>query len=423
MTSGTRHRSAEGPAPAPEFQVRIEKVVYGGDGLGRAQGKVVFVPFSVPGDLLRVRAVERKKNFLRAAIVAVLEPGPGRQQPPCPYFGVCGGCQWQQLEYARQVETKRQILEETVRHHFPATRNLLIPMKASPADYHYRSRARLQIRGSEAPRTVGFFKFRSHDVEDIRSCPLLQPTLNEALAAVRTRAQDPGPAPQEVDIACSEENRRWHSAACDLPAGEGSSGRDGAAAPTPPLLRRTVGEFAYAVAPGVFFQANDFTIADLTGTVAGLAQGRGNRAALDLYCGAGLLSLPLARLFESVTAVESSPEASALCSYNAEAAGLRDVRVVCAEVERWMAAVGSVSPPGFDLVVLDPPRAGAGIEVMARIREWAPETIVYVSCDPQTMCRDLAALPEQNYTIDEVLGIDFFPQTYHFESIVRLARR
>ena len=404
-----------------EFQVRIDKIVYGGDGLGRPEGKVVFVPFAVPGDLLRVRPVEQKKNYMRAAIVSVLEPGPGRHQPPCPYFGTCGGCQWQQLEYARQVETKRQILEDIVRHHFPETRKLLISMKASPMDYQYRSRARVQIRGSAAARTVGYFKFRSHEVEDIRSCPLLRPTLNEALGSVRARVQAPGPMAMEVDIACSEEERQWGWAERNPSAGEDEQGAG--AEPVPLLLRRTVGEFAYAVSPGAFFQGNDFTVADLAGTVGELAHGRGNRAALDLYCGVGLLTLPLARLYETVTAVEGSPAASALCSRNAEAAGLRNIRVACADVGRWMAAVGSVSAPGFELIVLDPPRAGAGDEVMGLIRDWAPEAVIYVSCDPQTMCRDLATLPARDYEIDEVLGIDLFPQTYHFETVVRLIRR
>jgi 23S rRNA (uracil1939-C5)-methyltransferase len=401
-----------------DFEVRIDKIVYGGDGLGRAQGKVVFVPFSVPGDLLRVRPVEQKKNYIRAQVLTVIEPGPGRRQPHCPYFGSCGGCQWQQLEYVRQVETKRKILEETLNHHFPETRKLLIPMTASPVEYHYRSRARVQVRAGTPAAAVGFFRFRSHDVEDIQMCPLLRPTLNEALAALREQARTSVPPAPEIDISCSEEQLAWSSLPTGSPGAEYS-----AESPTVGLLRRVVGTFAFSINPGVFFQANDFAVEDLSRSVRDFAQGRGNGAALDLYSGVGLFSLPLATQYHTVTAVESSPAASALCAANAAAAGLTGVRTVCADAGRWMAAVGSVSSPGFELIVLDPPRTGTGVEVMQRIRDWAPETVIYVSCDPQTMCRDLAVLPARDYRIDEVLGIDLFPQTYHFETVARIVRR
>jgi 23S rRNA (uracil1939-C5)-methyltransferase len=398
-----------------EFELRIDKLVYGGDGLGRFEGKVVFVPFSAPGDLLRVRPVERKKNFIRAGIVQVLEPGPRRRQPHCPYFGKCGGCQWQQLEYDIQLEAKRTILEETLHHHFPETRNILIPMTGSPAEYQYRSRARLQVRGGSPP-AVGYFRFRSHDIEDIGMCPLLRPTLNEALATVREEVRASGPTAPEIDLACAEEQRAW---SC-VPAGSDTEVPPDA---TTGILRRTVAGFTYSLSPGVFFQANDFTIDELAGTVSEFTGDRGRKTALDLYSGAGLFSLPLARHFESVTAVESSPAASAFCAANANAAGLTGVRAVCADVEEWMQAVGSVSAPGFDVIVLDPPRTGAGAGVMKHIRDFAPETVVYVSCDPQTMCRDLAALPSRDYRIDKVIGIDLFPQTYHFETVARLVRR
>jgi 23S rRNA (uracil1939-C5)-methyltransferase len=270
---------------------------------------------------------------------------------------------------------------------------------------------------------VGFFRFRSHEVEDIERCPLLRPAVNDALTSLREQVRASGPPAPEIDIAGSEEERAWSS----VPTGSGVEvlpTRSGPGiASHPGLLRRRVGPFGYLVSPGVFFQANDFLVDELARAVEEFAGGRGDRSALDLYCGVGLFSLPLARRYQSVTAVESSPSAAALCRANADSAGLNNVRVVCAEVAGWMGAVGSVSAPGFELIVLDPPRTGAGTDVMNRIRDWAPETLIYVSCDPQTMCRDLTALPQRDYRIDEVLGIDLFPQTYHFETVLRVVRR
>lgn len=409
------------------FEVKIEKLVYGGAGLGRVMGKVVFVPFSAPGDRLLVKPVEDKKNFIRAATSRLLEAGPCRRSPLCPHFERCGGCQWQHLEYPRQVDAKRQILEEIFRHRFPETRRLLINMRASPQEYGYRSRTRIQVRGSGSDVKVGFFRFQSHVIEDVAECPLLRPSLNQALRSIRdAQAKNTGnPDLQQLEVACSEEEGTWGSTEVESSLDEGISALSAAGGnhTEEAILRRRIGEFGYSLTPSTFFQANDFLIAELAATVRELATCARPGPALDLFCGVGLFSLPLACRFKNVVAVENSPVASRLCAMNAEAAGLSSIQVVCADVSAWMKAVGSIAPPAYTLIVLDPPRAGGGPEVMNRIVEWAPESIIYVSCDPQTLCRDLALLPSRDYRIDHVEGLDLFPQTYHFETIVRLRRR
>ncbi len=417
-----------GGADAPAgFEVTIDKLVYGGAGLGRYAGKVVFVPFSVPGDRLLVRPVEQKKNYIRATIVRVIEPGAGRTAAPCTHFGRCGGCQWQQIEYARQVDTKRAILEEIVHHRFPETISLSIGMKSAPQPFGYRSRARVQIRGFGTNTSVGFYRFESHSIEDIRSCPLLRPTLNTALDAVREtrRRGQSDPGIQEIELASSEEEGKWAEAEAGLLLEEGFSSL-GKLADRPgetSLLNRSTAGFQYRISPAVFFQANDFMLDELVSEVSKLATGPRNSSALDLFSGVGLFTLPLAKRFQQVAAVENSPEACRLCEQNTAAAGLNNTRVVCADVVSWMARLTSVAPPGFDLVVLDPPRCGAGPAVMQSLAQWAPESIIYVSCDPQTLCRDVALLPSLDYQIDFVEGLDLFPQTYHFETIMRLRRR
>jgi 23S rRNA (uracil1939-C5)-methyltransferase len=397
------------------FELEIEKLVYGGDGLGRHEGKVVFVPFTAPGDCVEVRPVERKKGFVRAVVTRILKASPERTAPPCPHFGRCGGCQWQHLDYAAQVEAKRRILEEGFHHRFPETRNLQITMAACPKPYAYRSRGRVQMRGAGEQTAVGFFRYRSHDVEDVSSCPLFRTSLNEALSSVRTARREGrfGPGDKELEIAGAE-NGAWVCAEAEPEASSGANSLE-------EVLVRNVGGFGFAVNASVFFQANDFMLDELTAAVLKRAAGR--NSALDLYSGVGFFSLPLALRYQEVTAVESHPVAHQLCIRNIAHARLQNVRAVCADVPDWMKAVGSIAAPALDLILLDPPRSGAGPEVMKCLAEWAPEGILYVSCDPQTLIRDLAMLPARDYRIDGIEGLDLFPQTYHFETVVHLTRR
>jgi 23S rRNA (uracil1939-C5)-methyltransferase len=405
------------------IEVMVEKVVYGGAGLARHEGKVVFLPFTAAGDRVKARVVEQKKNFIRASVVELLQPGPGRQVPPCPHFGSCGGCQWQHLEYPRQLETKRAILEEIFHHRFPETRDLNIEMKGCPEPFGYRSRARIQMRGFGEASKIGFFQFHAHDVEDVESCPLFRPLLNTALESIREtrRSATSDPGVQQMELACSSEEGAWaavnlHTAGDPTAEFETESG-DGEET----LLRRKVGEFVYWVSPSTFFQANDFLLKDLVETVSDLSRDAGTGAALDLFSGVGLFTLPLAHHFQRVVAIEESALASRLCGRNAQDSGLVNVEVVCAEASAWMPA--EASNQAFDLIVLDPPRAGASAKIFERLIQWGAPTIVYVACDPQTLARDLALLSPHFYRIDFVRGFDLFPQTYHFETVVRLRGR
>ena len=187
------------------------------------------------------------------------------------------------------------------------------------------------------------------------------------------------------------------------------------------VLRRKAGDFIYEASASVFFQANEYMLAELI--AAALRPARGGNAALDLFAGVGFFSLPLASSYRSAVAVESNSTAHQMCLSNIALAGLDNIQAVCAEVAEWMRAMGSVAAPAYDLILLDPPRAGAGVDIMKRLAEWAPETIVYVSCDPQTLVRDLAALPGRDYRICSVEGLDMFPQTFHFETVAVLNRR
>jgi 23S rRNA (uracil1939-C5)-methyltransferase len=413
------------PVNTEPYELTITKLVYGGTGLGRHNGKVVLVPFTAPGDRLLVKTVEEKKNLSWAEVVRVLVPGQGRVTPQCPEFQRCGGCHWQHLEYSRQVEAKRQILEELCHHKFPKTRDLTIAMTGSPREYEYRSRARVQLRIAGPEPSFGYFQHHSHEVIDIWACPLLQPHLNSWFKWIRDHYQDDPGMPDESQMEIASADDQFHSCV-SIPVAAGPE--DSYTIPinhgfgNGPVFEKHLGDFTYRVSPAAFFQANDFLVTDLVNIVLGLAGTSPEGSVLDLYCGVGLFTLPLARRFGNVTAIESSRISCSLAAANADAAGLKNVRVVCADVPVWMRAAGSITTPGFDAIVLDPPRSGAGREVMAKVREWAPETLVYVSCDPQTLARDLALLPETEYEIRHIEGLDMFPQTFHFETVVLMKR-
>lgn len=407
------------------FEVVIEKLVYGGSGFARHEGKVVFVPFAVPGDRLLVHPVEEKKSFIRAEIIQIIAPGSGRISPICPHFQKCGGCQWQHLDYPRQVEVKKRILEEAFHHRFPQTVDLPIRMQACPQPFAYRSRARIQLRGTGHKACVGFYRPGSHVVENIERCPLFRETLNEALSSVRQYKMkvDTNTEPEEMDIACSAEEDSWATMRTGEPMSqEGITPLFGAKRNEDVVLRRLVRDFTYSVTASVFFQANDFMVSELLTSVCHAAISAGQGKVLDLYSGVGLFSLPLARQFQTVIAVENSQPATRLCTRNAAAAELRNIQVVCKDVTEWLRAQPESARGSFDLIVLDPPRTGAGPEVMKRISELAPPKIIYVSCDPQTLVRDLAAISPRTYSIAQIEGLDLFPQTYHFETVVRLSR-
>jgi 23S rRNA (uracil1939-C5)-methyltransferase len=413
------------PKTTKPFEIIIEKLVHGGAGIAHHKGKVVFVPYSVPGDRLLVRPVEEKRTFVKANIVEILKGGKGRAKPHCALFERCGGCHLQQLEYIRQVEAKRRILEETFHHRFPETTKLPIVMRACSLPFEYRSRARIQLRGTGAKASVGFFRCGSHTVEDVENCPLFRKSLNEALSSLRLFKQkvDTESKPYEMDIACSEDEGTWATARADAPVEEGVITLFGNRRGDDVILRRKVGEFRYAINASVFFQANDLMVPELVTLVEEAAKKAGQGSALDLFAGVGLFSLPLAKQFASVVSVENSPAATRLCSQNAKNAGLANIQAVCSDVLEWMESASVSRTAPFDLILLDPPRTGAGREIISRIREWSPGTIIYVSCDPQTLIRDLAGLSPDPYKISLIEGLDLFPQTYHFETVVLLEKQ
>jgi len=391
------------------FELTIEKLVYGGDGIGRHNGKVVFVPFSAPGDRLLVLSAGEKKNFIRGAILKVITPGLGRTTPPCKHFWKCGGCHWQHIKYPNQVEAKQQALQEAFHHRFPETRAITIVMRACSHPFGYRSRARMQLRGEGPTAITGFYRRGAHSVEDIENCPLLNDALNNALGSLReSRRKKNKTLADEIEM-CSSDDETWALSRLDFQHET--------------ILRKKVGEFTYCIQPSSFFQANDYIAPELVEFIKMCAMEAGVFEAFDLFSGAGLFTLPLAKQFAHVTAVESNRQACGLCEKNAQEAGLHNILIECADVAGWLKSNPETHDKNTELILLDPPRTGAGPDVMEAIEKLSPAVIIYVSCDHQTLIRDLASLSPQSYSITAIEGFDMFPQTYHFETITVLKKQ
>jgi 23S rRNA (uracil1939-C5)-methyltransferase len=419
----------------------VEKLVYGGDGLARLpEGKTVFLPFVLPAEEVSATIVQEKSSFSRATVDQVLKPSPYRVQPPCPYFGSCGGCHYQHGGYAAQLENKRLILKETLlRNGKLEWKGDIITHSAEP--WNYRNRSRMKVR-SGAEFSIGYHRLGSHDLLSVKECPISSKLINRVLQRVWELGEagkvpagvteieffaDHADAKMAMEVYFTPGSPEMHDFAAALQAkapevkgmaffGANSSGEPGATQPKYGVgdvaLSYQVGEKSFRVSAGSFFQVNRNLVRELVQTVAGDFHGR---IALDLYAGVGLFATHLAKRFDQVFAVESAPVSSADLHANA----IKNVVPVKSTAEGFLPRCINMQP---ELVVVDPPRAGLGARATQLLAALRVKRIVYVSCDPATLARDVRTLLETGYHVEEVHMIDLFPQTFHIESVVRLAR-
>jgi len=429
---------------ADPIDVRIEKLVYGGEGLAHHEGHTVFAPFVLPDESVSIEPMERRKKFIRGRVAEIKTPSADRAVAACPYFGVCGGCNYQHIPYELQLRYKADILRETLsRLGRLQWEGPILPHTSPP--FGYRNRVQWKIaRDQGGSAEIGYFQAGSQKLCAIRQCPIASPRLNEALGAIVNLLQA-GKLPaefREIEAFSDQDDNRLllnvaldaiHGAAAEIATLFRSAfpladtilihdrRTDGFELSGPGHINYRVGEYNYRIGHLSFFQVNRFLLDDLVRMVIGDARGK---LALDLFAGVGLFSVPLANRFERLIAVESNAAATRDLEANLQASGaaspnLRNTTVE-AFLEHWHERP--------DIVVLDPPRTGVAARALARLLKIAPREIVYLSCDPATLARDLAILVgdaqnPQGYRISELHLVDIFPQTYHIEALVRLSRR
>jgi 23S rRNA (uracil1939-C5)-methyltransferase len=430
------------------MRMKIEKLVYGGDGLARlpgdenGPGKMVFVPFVIDGEEIDASIVEQKPGFVRARLERIIAPSPDRVHPACPYFLHCGGCHYQHLSYERQLKTKSAILLETLKRTARVELPCELQVHASP-ESNYRNRTRLKVQSAQE-FALGYYKFRSHELLPIEQCPISSPLINQAIREIWTlgRPGNVAGALREVELFANHSDQvllieayaaartsRTDAEAIAKNLGQAVPGTAGVVVFEEPRPNQFLDSkrlascgaeelvyetelASYRVSAGAFFQVNRFLVDALVGMVTGDASGR---LALDLYAGVGLFSAVLARHFAQVIAVESSQTSYSDLRHNSP----QEVKAVLATTEQYLGQVRDLRP---DLVVADPPRGGLGENVVRGLAKLDAPRITYVSCDPATLARDLRTLLGLGYQITGVHLIDLFPQTYHIESVFHLAR-
>lgn len=431
-------RSSAGASRVPARLVQIEKPVYGGDFLAREDGKAVFVPLVLPGEAARVEIVEdrARRGYAKAELVELVTPAPERVVPPCPHFGPCGGCNYQHATYDAQLRMKQQILRETLERGGVKAPDEIAVLAAEP--WQYRNRIRVAF---DAEGNPGYRGRRSHNVVPIRECPIAAPALVEAALAAAGLCRRFGlrSRPVELSLFCDPAGESILASVfanaparvpltdyCDALRGEcrnvkgvelievrGDEARtiaqSGASA-----LRYRAGNFDYRVDHGAFFQVNRWLVDPLIGRVVGDARGD---LAWDLFAGVGLFARQLTSRFARVVAVESAPAATSALAANLEGATGEATPVPVLEFLRRNAR-----SPRPELIVVDPPRTGLGEEIVSLVGRIAAPALVYVSCDPATLARDLRGLIQCGYGIETVTLVDLFPQTFHLESVVHLRR-
>lgn len=382
-----------------ELKLKIEKIVPGGYGLAFAENLTVFVALAAPGDWLKAKIHQLKGKTAFAEIVEIIEPSADRIEPPCVYFGSCGGCDFQQMNYEAQLAAKVGVIKDCLVRIGKINYEKEIKIIGSPKPFRYRARAQWHVNTRR--RKIGYFQRKSHDVIDVVNCPILTEELQETLTELRETIvwESFWSESVEIESANAGENVSVYSPEIVEPTDE---------------LNFDLNGHHYFYDATTFFQGNPFLIKELIETAIGGAAGA---AAIDLYCGVGLFTLPLAKKFAKVLGVEGWGKAVEFAVKNVENARAENIQIFGENVNEWLV---NNKPENIDFVLLDPPRAGTEKEIIESLLRIKPRRISYVSCEPSTLARDLRILYDNDYKIESIVALDLFPQTHHVETVVRL---
>lgn len=413
----------------------VETIVNGGAGLARHDGRVVFIPHTAVGDVVRCQVTKNKKNFLEAELCEIIKPAPLRQSPQCPVAGECGGCQWQHFSYLEQLRWKESLFRETLTRQCRIDSNKILPIIPASDEWNYRSRVQIKCCNTNAGFVTGFYRPKSHLVVSVEQCPIIASELNILLHQLRNIINRTVYAShiEQIDLAVDDNNKRsavihysGHDSVsfADLFSAEkltadifikSGSKHKLISIQGNGVLEIKVGQpltkLRYAI--GGFSQINLEQNRALVKLVLNLAKLTGHEQILDLYCGMGNFSLPLARQAKYVVGVEESTVSINMARENGRQNEISNVEFYNQSAE---GALGRfIQQKSVDLLVLDPPRSGADA-TMRELLETPVNKIIYVSCDPQTLARDLKLLVNGGYKLVSSQPIDMFPQTHHCES-------
>jgi len=399
------------------IRLTLERMAHGGEAIGRHEGKVVFVPFGIPGEVVEVELVEDRGSYARGRIREVIVPSPARRDPPCPHFGECGGCHLQHMSEEAQRQFKAEVVRDQLRRIGKIPDPPVRPTIPSPDPLGYRN----QVQFSVAPDgRLGFQAMRSHRVVPISRCWIAHPMLQELYEALDIE----GLALRRVTLRCGvrtgdrmvileTEGDEAPLLETDLRVSLVLLTADEKAIPLIGLdyLTEEVGGFVFRISAPSFFQTNTPVAEQIARLVVEWADLHGTEAVLDAYCGVGLFAAHLAPFARRVVGIEAHPAAAADAQHNLARFPHVEIRVGTVE------AVAPTLEGPFEVVVVDPPRAGCSREALEALRRLDPRRWIYVSCDPATLARDARWILDAGYRLREVQPFDMFPQTYHIETV------
>jgi 23S rRNA (uracil1939-C5)-methyltransferase len=407
------------------IELKLTAMAHGGTALGRHEGQVIFVPYAIPGETVRVERVETHPRWARARLLEVLDRSPLRVDPPCPYFGPerCGGCQFQHIEYEGQADLKREVVVDQLAR-VGGLHNVQVQEIIGAAEpWGYRNHVQFSI---SPEGRLGFQSADSHDIVPVSECLILDPLLDELWAALDMEwpqlarlSMRCGSATGDLMAVFELEHYEDFDIEVDFPVSCVLLLADGEAVVLMGNAHLTehVAGHDFRVSAASFFQVNTGGAEALVQIVQDLLAPQGDETLLDLYCGVGLFGLSLAEEVGRVIGLEASSSAAADFRHNAR--GLEGVQLIEGSAGALLPEIADAA----DLVLLDPPRSGAGKEVVAEIVRLGPQRVVYVSCDPATLARDARHLTQSGYVLVTVQPLDLFPQTHHIESVALFSRQ
>jgi tRNA/tmRNA/rRNA uracil-C5-methylase (TrmA/RlmC/RlmD family) len=380
--------------------IKIESLAFGGEGIGRIDNFVVFVPFAAPGDELEIEITQLKKKFVRGKILKIIKPSPARVKHLCRYYENCGGCCYQHLDYEHQLKSKKKQVEEAFWKIGKIVSPPVLEPIAAPKIYHYRGKAQYHAEAVSNSWEIGFLDISGGKLVDIECCEIMEETINEKMRVLRDNKQLRYNTDAQLTI--------WSDSFVDQASKKES------------IVRVVKGE-NFLVPRDGFFQANLYLTDQLVDEVCRLAAANEISTLVDAYCGSGLFSIFLAPYAKNVIGIEINEKSVKHAQINAENAGVKNVKFIHGDIENVLRREFLPSGDQISLIVLDPPRSGCEKAVLKAIIDLQPQKIVYISCNPATQARDVKYLNECGYDLQSLLPVDMFPQTEHIEVVGFLA--
>ncbi len=416
------------------MKLKIEKLIYSGYGLARTQDKVVFVNGGVPGDEIEAKITEEKKSYNYAEITEIAKPSKYRVEPDCEYFGKCGGCQWQHVDYGYQLKSKEAILKESLEKIAGITDLQIEPIVASPNKYNYRARATIHAGTVKGKHIIGFKEEKSHELVPIDHCEICSPVISQLIKKISKFLAKYQSKSLPIDM-------MYILDSADIPALSLSPKKNSSEDEVIKLYyylkeriqgvdisvdnidentaNLEVSRLEYITSASVFSQANPQINELLIKTLIDWADLNKDHNVLDLYCGYGNFSLPLAKKAKFVLSIDNNKKAIKYAIKNAKKNHIRNCHFEDWNVNKYLKRHKPTEKQ--ELVVLDPPRNGAK-EIIKSIIDISPNKILYVSCNPTTLARDLKELTGAGYKLKKVQPFDMFPQSFHVESLSLLQK-